>query len=1237
MSSPSIYETSNVILDYELHRSGSIIREKEGTWLATFSAGSFFPILEGNDAVSGIVWDFGDGETITVGDSVYRPESQKISTELSRYVGFFPEWVPDLVQACNIATPKFRQVHRYLNAGEYKVKVTIITKTNKRYIGKETVVQIREEAEPYTVPEGWNNIASQYTLTDGVDLIFVDNRLPTLSTSLSSVLTIPAATNFILSDLQSRTDIDYIEWVFGDGSIHVQDVNGGIVTQDMLTITHTYNLMPEDLGYKPSVTVYIKKGENQKFKFVIRSLDILFRDRTNVGVAISNTGSEYKTAANYPTNGFNVTPTRSDVFPVETKFFVNITPDLKYVFWDHEDGTFDVTPIEYNSNEPFRQQVYIHTHTYTTISFDQYLPKAIFVYRDDNANGKYYTKLYRVRNFLRYDLGIFNRGIIGKPLIGIDGYSKFNGISVTPVYNDNLTADLHINLALSTPKQLYLFEKIIWEINGERIFHDRNTSKDFGYIVLRNVQAPNIGSRDIKSVSIVADLYGRPNVFSGGTNKELVFNRSFSFTYSLVSADAQEASISAGRETLSTEVVDFDPISVVTTIGNVITVVTPVITAVNTTPVNNFVTLLSNRVVFDKLFTADYPISNFLNRDHPSTVSTLDLSTTLSKYEIGYFTPAVCTPVIVEPGKFSFTVNTDALQFNEPYYFPDPFKYGSKTDALNFVSVDSSFKNSDVFSKAKNEPNTSEDLVPYSGYTSVKSIDNLHDIFDVVDKGYVYTMCDDIYNNKYALIKEDHFTQSIIQPTFEYIANKERDVFAIIPTVCLNGYRFYDPIFNAGYNFNYLLSGSYGGEVIVPGLSTYTGGFIVNTSRYTLRCGSFEQDRFSKSKEPYIIDSLYDKVSGFAYADGGVFALTDSISAIDTISSDLTSFPGSGSYYFSTVYEGGVHTANPYQRPTLSANGTPVSAANFTENIIVTLSSDYIDVDSGLFTTTVNNQGYFSTPIGTVKNDISPNSVTTYITNTTSDRGSYTIRRDQPGVVYVKTHSGSVKNLVDVFPYMSTKYISIFNQLSTAITNLDVKNDTLFIQLSNTLVIDKFKYENGKYGSTSSAIRQVNYNNDSFNKLSNRYSIDNTVFFTVLSGINTGVIGSQGIVPIIYKYNGGSTVLKQIYPQQHDLSSHVIPITSVLYTGCTTPNISYSLKSKTFDITTIVEDQNGSPSLLITSFKDNADNNIITNIQFIKLSDNNLTTKFQASSALSNFTVYLSSLPVNFNNNNLIL
>lgn len=1264
-------QVSTIVLDFPIHR-GSSIGENTGV----FAIGTFYPTSKNFTSAT---IDFGDGtvKRLQMGNQELS-QYTKTFKEIAKYSGFFPEWATTADGVARVAAPAFTISHTYSEPGEYYVSATITSDEDIVYQGSSERIIIvnssvfntlNDTIKAYSLPENWLDISSQYIETDAVSVLFDKDGFPSVIVDKPNISVVPTPVTFSITNIIGRPDIDYIEWIFDDGSTSVTDTRGTVIIEDNTNIQYTYSLLPFSLSYKPTATLYmsikLSNNEVKKYKAVIPSRDIVFQDRANVNVSVTTNETVLDTYA------FNLLPNETDNLPVECTFISPIVRGLKYIFWNYDDGTYDMIPVRYDETRSFIRQYITHTHTYTSHNVNKMLPSCI-LYFENTTNPllpAVFSEFHRARNYLNIDKGLVNRSAnyFIEPVYGIDGYVKFNNISILPVYGKdnrrNGLVDVYIRVSLGHPSQILLFEKIIWTVNGISIVHDKNTTKDFGYLLIRNVTTPAI------NFNVSAAIYGIPAIFSRNAKVfEQVFYNSFSYITNILDYEDWLLNKESLVKILNTNPPAQPPPlpDTVVTVGEgigEITIETPVIEVASTRSAQ-IIPLTGLSITFNNLFNAISPAANFLNRDFPSTASVGEYTETVSKRDVGYFTPTQTSNIIAEPGQFTFVLEADVLDYGKPYYFPDPYKYGSNTPGITFICNEESFKNGSLFTIARNRPNTSDNFITFDGYTSVKPINPEYDIKSVVNSGYFHNFVDDIYGNRYGLLKANNFESKVTigEPIADY-------------TVYFNGYKFFDSYFGTGFNFdyyntplssyysklvqetfyntplssyylsissNYTSLSSFNDEIIIPGLSTFTGSFNSTGARTFLKFGRFKRDNYIPSRKPFDVTTLYKSTSArIGFRDCASFVISDTELLNDSISSDLSSFSTTVSgvnYYFSELLEAGAFTATPYQRPLVDAL-YPNVTARFTQSVRVSGDNGVDDVDCAVYSTIIpSEEDIFGIRSIIFDSTINPQALTQYIpTNPTTD---YLVERNNTnGILYIKDKNGNTNKLLDALPYLYNRIeADIVTQLLSCVQDFNIIYDTLFIQTSSALVVDKIVNKNNLFEQPLTPVRTVRYNHDSFNKISNRYKVDSDVYFAVLSGFNTQTIGNQSIVPIIYKYGLANDRIVKIYPNNSTyVNDNVIPSTDILFTEASVPLISYNEETLTFNLTYILKDQNKSPTIVFLNFKDLGSDNIITKSVYSRIGETGKTTLFTNLSTLNSFNVPLSSQSVAFNATSMIL
>lgn len=1194
----------NTILDYSLVRYYNVPH----TATVNFCTGYLFP---SNKNLVKAVWDFGDGNSAveTLPSSSY----SGILSSLDNVANFFPGWTNTPEEDRSILIPKFETTHTYSADGNYIVNVTLIDSDGVGYTSRPTTITVSSSNKIYTVPTDWGTVSQAYTAGTNVNFLLAAGQ-PEVVTVFSSISSLPITVDYEITNI-NRLDIDYIEWSFGDGTVDVKSVLGSPITPDIARNTYTFKLLPSQLVYEPQVTIYF--NNKRKYKLKIPQLPLLDTSNICFGIADSNTDEIV------PTAPFNITPVLSYDLPIEVKFTNIIDKDLKYVIWNYNDGEYDVVPVTYTPSLSNMVQVQEVTHKYTSVNYYGFYPTCLFIY--DN-NGSYYARSFKPSKLLDYRLGILPNQLDpnGGVATGVDyyiysttNYQKYHRISTLVEYPETNTgfADLHLRLSLDLPEQILYFEKIFWQI-GENsdtlIIQDKNITKSFGQLTVPNIPTSSTLNDPI---TITAWLYGIPAVFADAPGENFTVEYgSYSRTVYVNDKDFQEA-INAESRTNLQQAPPPPPTVVVTDQVAAIPITIPDNTVVVEEEVPVYI---GSNVVFDKLFTATNPVGNFLNRYYP-TVASSPTNNFVTKRVIGFFRPSKTTPVVVDPGKFTFTLNLESLEYNKPYYFPDPYKYGSNIEVIDFFSLTQSFKKNARLGYARNEPNQPADSVSFYGYNSSKS----KNFKSIVDSGYLHDEKEDIYGNVYGLLKDNN----------NFRRNVDLSKVQNILYLQLNGYKFYDDIFGESNSFNYALTGTLNTQTIRSGLSTFTNGFSARSSQYyTLNFGDFKHiTEFIAPTEVIDINTQYLQPASVGIRDGAYFTLNDNNLLPDPIGSNLSSFPGTGTYYFSTLLEAGVNTAVPYVRPTF-----PTLSANFTQSVRVSANNGVIDIDGGSFLTNYNTtESFFSLTEKAYVDSVNPEAITTYTTNNSISTNNIVERDSLLGSVVVGDATGNYDNILSKLSYMQSKYPqSVYQNLTAGILNFDLVYDTIMLQSSNYLICDKIAVVDGEFVNPKTSNVITRYNNDLFNTISNRYKVNGNVYFATLSTYGTPDTSTAFIYPIINKLDLNTLKLQQIFPDA-PISEYEddfkITTDGVLYVQADTLHLTYNSDINMFNISYVLKDQNKLPYLFNVNFRDSV-SNIIDSTFGYKFGSNNITTAFTSSNTLSSFSTFIQGGSYTFNN-----
>jgi hypothetical protein len=577
--------------------------------------------------------------------------------------------------------------------------------------------------------------------------------------------------------------------------------------------------------------------------------------------------------------------------------------------------------------------------------------------------------------------------------------------------------------------------------------------------------------------------------------------------------------------------------------------------------VNDFVSGLAINV--------DYPVSNFLNVDYPTTASTENNKILINDYEMGFFKPSKTSILLVDGKIESFEINFDKLEPNKIYYFPDPNIRGKNGDILTFTNNDSALKRNFSSGKANNSPTSDKNDSKYYGYIS--QVDpNFEKYLDkIFESGYIHDSKFDVWNNLFGLFKNDgSFIKNI----------KLKEVSDVQDFNILNGHTFYDFLYGEGYSFDYsVFDDSTILNTIRSGLSTNTNGFSSFPS-INIFGGRFT-DEFVYPSNFFESQQILD----------GVFIANDDEPLIDTISSDLSVFPTNGMFYYTNLIEGGIHDASIPQRALLDPLYPSISA-DATQTIIPDGINSFM-IDGGTFFTVFDDVIYDKSKIyfdDTVLN------TTNYVVSSTNDQNLYE-RLGVNGGIYVKnSNTKKVDKLENVIPYITNVLpLSVYSQVISAVDSFEIVNDVLFIETANNLIITRLMFDGENFVDPKTQTYIIKHNQNSFNKVSKRFKLDKNIHFMVLTLDNYPPSVDVDIIPEFYTLNLKSFILNK---EINNPNSFRISTSGISYSKIEKPTISYNPRKKVMNNSFLLKDSTNFFNLVEVDYK-------IEPFQIIKISE----------------------------------
>ena len=544
------------------------------------------------------------------------------------------------------------------------------------------------------------------------------------------------------------------------------------------------------------------------------------------------------------------------------------------------------------------------------------------------------------------------------------------------------------------------------------------------------------------------------------------------------------------------------------------------------------------------LFEADQPTNNLLNLQS-ADIATLQSGQQQLLRETGiFFKPDDIGLFKLNSGKAKFVVDTDNLIQNKVYIFPDPNIYGNVG-----VNTLSAYPFLYTFDFSENIRNTSSSIAtgdpkitnksltfePYSTkqretqeLTNLNTMSYKLNFSDLCNQGAIRKMAYDLFGNEYALLKP------------ESLQTRETLAKDVILNLQLNGYAFYDDIFDEGYSFDYNATGC-SNAYKRSGMTVNLGGFIqeeepwyINLRNFTPYqelqgvpvCGISDLENSSNANTP---STAQDPATVAFWRDGGSFTKQDGTPLPDPLKTTDVQYPGNFTYYYDILVDG---------------------LEGFVD---VREIAGWTDYDGGRFTDTNLTDRPFTYESTGYRYIDTSNSNSRTVLSDLNTRSSGDINVDRlliSGNLYVKNQGTALSQpIVSALSETILKYNrNIVKDIQTNLLDFDVINDSIFLETPNRLIIDKIKYSSeGKFvkPSTSNTVFEVD-RNDTLNVISNRLYVKtkktcNTtgavyfaVFKTIKKDLNTGMPLPKNywyVYPEIYQYDLASNSYTSVFPE----------------------------------------------------------------------------------------------------------
>jgi hypothetical protein len=650
--------------------------------------------------------------------------------------------------------------------------------------------------------------------------------------------------------------------------------------------------------------------------------------------------------------------------------------------------------------------------------------------------------------------------------------------------------------------------------------------------------------------------------------------------------------------------------------------------------------------VYDILIKAEQPYSDFLNQQYPSTASVFSNKIN-TKQEIGFFKPTNTGINVIQAPAIDFELSKQ-YEPDSLFIFPDPKIFTNNQDILVFNIEPSDFFKNISSGVARLQPTTNKEDTSYIGYSSKFDTRTENtDLAFLFDKGYIDDSKKDLFGNIFGLVKDNnHFRDNLVIKTRPAIKN-----------LILNGYQFYDNLYNEGFNFNYnTVDTTTFTETKRSGLSSFTNGLTARETTPFFPSSAY--NIFFRYFCPYeeLIEPTTTKVDFLNYnietagvIDGAYFMKSDSTLLPDPVSSDLSAFSNSvQQFYYSDLIEGGIAnlSGGSIQRALFddTTSATRSLTGNFSLSLQLTsLNGLYSSYEGGRFTDSLNFEYSFEPESYFYDDTVFEN--TTVVSNTSAAFDKFNSKSLQ-GKIYVKNASTNTGGeIFDLLPYLSSKYsATIVSDLSSRVLSFDLMYDTLFIQTSSFFVIEQLEFNDGRFKDPFSNNISLSINTNNFDKISNRFKKDLNVYYYKLKveqdSTQTKILS---VYPEIYEYSYTEKTNTKLFPKNNleladNKNRFILSGYDVLYDKVDTPIITYRGDIDVFNLSYLIKDQNMSPVIASHNFFIDSNGNVaFVRDDYVKAVHDNKTFTFENTNTLDSFNFNLSSEPLTVSNNSLVL
>ncbi len=570
------------------------------------------------------------------------------------------------------------------------------------------------------------------------------------------------------------------------------------------------------------------------------------------------------------------------------------------------------------------------------------------------------------------------------------------------------------------------------------------------------------------------------------------------------------------------------------------------------------------------MFTADNPAANALNLQGADTATVpsgqqkllRDVGLNFQPDDIGLFK--------LQAETYNYQIDSATLEDDKVYIFPDPAKFGNvstnpQADYPVYYKFDHRGNTRNVSSGfAAGDPKTTNKVTTFESYTTKgrnsTQLKDLNDISyklnftDLYNEGLVEKHQTDVYGNEYALFKAEP-----LKPIVEDTSNTVKNLL-------LNGHVFFDQF--EGTSFDYSLTGTNG--------NTFRSGLSTNTNSYS----ELDNPMYLYMREFYPYQDLIQDSRNIIplYRDGGALTFLDG--------KELPSANGNSHY-------------------NILADGSVDQNDAFFPDVKYYLSAGigYKDYDAGFFTDDVQlpNDFIYGDNLRYV-NATDPNG-SSILSNLSSNRTSLTNEEKATldGTLYVKngTYSTSEKLSAALKPTISKYSAAVQGQLNNELVDFDIIQNTIFLETKSGLLVDKIKYEDGKFAKPSTVNTYYQASSaDNTDTFTNRFYVEKTgkIYFGKFKqdGNSTNEADNyKAYYPEIYEYSIDTNKSRLVYPRK-DVGNSVTDfelngvdntIRNYVPTSIHTPTIAFNSRNDIFKLTYIANDMNDFTHLVDVTFK----------------------------------------------------